>query len=412
MIPAAVTAVHEQPELDLGILLKSLRGLTLWRPMAILAISLFLGFAALLVLVRLGSSLGGLAALLFAFLGGIIDLAFAGAGYLGAGFSLAATVQERGIPGIGASLLFGLITLPRLVGLLAIELLILLGLLLVEVIVIEICRIPVLGGILSLAVFPALFLFNIALTAIAFVVFNLSGPALWFGETIRHALGHVIAVARSRPGPTIFVMLMLFLMYLLVAGALAVLTLYAGMLSQSLIVGAMGSAVLETLASLFSFSSLFQAPLAGFGGGVGAGFPTYLSYAFAHISVNDRLYVYSFLIAFAALGVVVVAIPNTVLQLGLAYLYNDSARLVDTEAGAAVMSGVMEKFSAAVEATRRSAATAAQQTRELLQRATACSRSSEQAPSVPAQDKNMFCTNCGAALSEEDRFCGECGHPR
>ncbi len=377
-IPAAENAVLEHPEVDLGILLKSLRGLTLWRPMAILVISLFLGFAALLVLVRLGSSLGGLAALLFAFLGGIIDLAFAGAGYLGAGFSLAATVQEREIPSIGSSLLFGLITLPRLIGLLAIELLILLGLLLVEIIVIEICRIPVLGGILSLAVFPALFLFNIALTAIVFVVFNLSGPALWFGETVRHALGHVIAVARSRPGPVIFVMLLLFLLYLLVAGALAVLALYAGMLSQSLIVGAMGSAVQETLASLFAFSRLFQAPLAGFGGGVGAGFPAYLSYGFV----------------------------------GLAYLYDDSARLVDTEAGAAVMSGIMEKFSAAAEATRRSAATAAQQTREQVQRAAERSRSSAQAPSVPAQDKSIFCTNCGAALTEEDRFCGECGHPR
>ncbi|MCE5388755.1 MAG: zinc ribbon domain-containing protein, partial [Acidithiobacillus sp.] len=80
--------------------------------------------------------------------------------------------------------------------------------------------------------------------------------------------------------------------------------------------------------------------------------------------------------------------------------------------GAAVMSDIMEKFSAAAEATRRSAATAAQQTREQVQRAAERSRSSVPAPSVPAQDKSIFCTNCGAALTEEDRFCGECGHPR
>lgn len=191
----------ESQDINFGILIKALQGLTMFRPMAILSISLFIGFVALLILGRIGSSVGGVGAALFAFLGALLFAAFTGAGYLGAGFSLSAVVQGRETPGISSSILFGIYTLPRLIGLILIEMLILVGLLIVEVILIEICRVPILGGLLSLIVFPGLFVINVALTAMFLVAVNLSGPALWFGETVSNALGHVVAVAKSRPGP-------------------------------------------------------------------------------------------------------------------------------------------------------------------------------------------------------------------
>jgi hypothetical protein len=403
---AQETQDQSAAEVDLSILLKSLRGLTMWRPMTILAISLFIGVVAFLVLGRLGSDVGGVGAALLVLIGLLIYIAFAGAGYLGAGFSLAAFVQERDAPSIRSSILFGLYGLPRLIGLIVIEALILLGLLIVEAIIIEICRIPVLGGMLSLVVFPALFIANMALTAMAIVAFNLSGPALWFGDTVTHALGHVVAVARARPGPVLFVMLLLFLIYLVVGGVIAIVATYAAAFTGSLITGAMGGAMHGAVDSLLGTGSIilgsdYGAISPGYGGG--------------SIPINDSIYVYSLLIAVATFGVIVVAIPNTVLQLGLAYLYSDSIRLVDGEAGSAMVGGMMKKVSAAADATRRKAEAAAQQVWEQTQKAAERSRAAiEPGPAnyAPATTKGIFCKKCGAALIKSDRFCGECGHPR
>jgi hypothetical protein len=407
------TRDHSAAEVDLSVLLKSLRGLTMWRPMTILAISLFAGVVTLLVLGMLGSDIGGVGAALLVLIGMLICFAFAGAGYLGAGFSLAASVQERDTPSISSSLLFGLYGLPRLIGLVVVEVLILLGLFLVEVIIIEICRIPVLGGLLSLVVFPVLFIANIALTAMAFVAFNLSGPSLWFGETVTHALGHVIAVAKSRPGPVLFVMLLLFLLYLVVGGVLAMMAIFAATFTGSLIMGAMGGAMHGAADSLLGMASFFQNPVAAV---MGSAYGSASSgYEGGSIPINDSLYVYSLLIAAAAFGVVIVAIPNTVLQLGLAYLYDDSTRLVDGEAGSAMVGNMMKKVSAAADATRRKAEAAAQQVIEQTQKASERGRADvdpDPADHAQVTPKAKFCKKCGSTLTEEDRFCGECGHPR
>ena len=75
---------------------------------------------------------------------------------------------------------------------------------------------------------------------------------------------------------------------------------------------------------------------------------------------------------------------------------------------------MMKKVSAVAEATRRKADTA-QQVREQTQKASARSSAAvESGPSdhAPVTPKAPFCKKCGSALTEEDRFCGECGHPR
>jgi|GEM_PF-1176993 hypothetical protein len=396
----------ESQDINFGILIKALQGLTMFRPMAILSISLFIGFVALLILGRIGSSVGGVGAALFAFLGALLFAAFTGAGYLGAGFSLSAVVQGRETPGISSSILFGIYTLPRLIGLILIEMLILVGLLIVEVILIEICRIPILGGLLSLIVFPGLFVINVALTAMFLVAVNLSGPALWFGETVSNALGHVVAVAKSRPGPVFFVLLLLFLLYLIVAAILAGLATYAASFTGGLVIGGMGGAVQSAVDGFSGLLSMAQFPM-------GDSYYNAMSYMGYHPSFNSSLYVYSLLIAAAAFFVVVVAIPNTVLQLGLAYLYDDSTRLVDKEAGNAMVGKVMQKMGSAAEAARRKAEEATQQARQHAQNMADKSRRSADEKTSPesAAGKTSFCKQCGATLDLDEKFCGECGTP-
>ncbi|PKY09487.1 hypothetical protein B1757_14710 [Acidithiobacillus marinus] len=400
------TAATNSQEINFNILLKALQGLTMFRPMAILSISMFIGFVALLVLSRIGAGIGGFVAVLFAFIGLVAFAAFAGAGYLGAGFSLAAVVEERETPGISTSILFGIYTLPRLLGLMLIEVLMVFGLLIVEIILIEICRIPILGGLLSLVVFPGLFLMNVALTAMFLVAVNLSGPALWFGESVSNALGHVLAVAKSRPGPVFFVLLLLFLLYLIVGGILAALAAYAASFTGGLVVGSMGGAAQSALYGVSGLMSMFQLPMA-YGNAMG-----YMGY---HSTVNGSLYDYALLIVAAAFFVVVVAIPNTVLQLGLAYLYADSRGLVDLEASNAMVGKVLQKVGSAADAARKKAEEAAQQARQHTQnfaeKTSSAKTENEAVPAAPVANKKHFCKQCGATLEPDEKFCGECGSP-
>ena len=293
-----------------------------------------------------------------------------------------------------------------MIGLILIEMLILVGLLIVEVILIEICRIPILGGLLSLVIFPSLFVINVALTAMFLVAVNLSGPALWFGETVSNALGHVVAVAKSRPGPVFFVLLLLFLLYLVVGAILAGLATYAASFTGGLVIGGMGGAAQSAVDSFSGLMSMAQFPM-------GNSYYNSMGYMGYHPSFNSSLYVYSLLIVAAAFFVVVVAIPNTVLQLGLAYLYDDSTRLVDKEAGNAMVGKVMQKMGSAAEAARRKAEEATQQARQHAQNMADKSRRSvdEKASPESAAGKTSFCKQCGATLDLDEKFCGECGTP-
>ena len=83
--------------------------------------------------------------------------------------------------------------------------------------------------------------------------------------------------------------------------------------------GAMGGAVHGATDSLLGIASIFQNPMAAeIGSAYEPAFLGYGGYGGGSIPINDSLYVYSILIAVAAFGVVIVAIPHTFLQLGLA----------------------------------------------------------------------------------------------
>ncbi|MGC9239507.1 MAG: zinc ribbon domain-containing protein [Acidithiobacillus sp.] len=394
-------------ELDLSILIKALRGLTLWRPIAVMGTALFIGLLILAILERFSGT--GAAAFLFLALGFLVYFVAVGAGYLGAGHSLAATVQGREAPGILDCLLFGLFTLPRLIGLVLLESLLLLGLLVAEVILVEICRIPALGGLLSLVVFPGLFLVNIASVLAFMVIFSLSGPALWFGETVSGALGHLVAVARSRPGPVIFILALLIVLVSIVTVMIAALAFYSAMLTGSLISSLVLSGVLGGI-----LQPLIHNPIAAFSmlGGQGVG-------------LNGELYIFAFGLTILLVTAISVAIPNNVFLLGLAYLYDESTKTVDAEAGHAFVGGVMQKVGRAAEAAQKRAEAAAARARAQAQQASAHASAAGFAP-PPAAASNpdsaasvaatpvhelMHCPHCGAAAQPGDRFCGECGKP-
>lgn len=386
--------------LDFGIITKSLQGLTLWQPIAIFGAAYLIG----LIFFGLLSATHSIFAEL---VGALLLVALFGAGYLGAGHFLSAVAQDRNPPTLVQSLSFGLFTLPRFIGLIILEYLSILAVIIVEVILVEFCRIPVLGGILSLAVFPGIFLANIVFVMLFFVMFNLTGPALWFGETISGAFRHVVAVARRRPGPVIFLLFSLAALAALIglfvfAVAAYVLTLMAGY------VGLLGSQLLGVITE-FMQSLVNPFAVAAMGGA--------FAYPY-HVTLNDHLYPVSALLTVACSVVLVIAIPNNVLMLGLAYLYDVNTKLVDSDDGSVFVDGVMSRVSQVAERTRQAAEQARQAAREASRRA-AAKRTETPRPPEQAEPNNgegsmahpAFCRGCGASLSPDDKFCGECGRP-
>lgn len=389
----AVTSSRET-KLDFSILSLALRGVTFWRSLVVFAASYFFGLVLFLLLSSAHSVILGL-------IGGIVLLVFVGAGYMGAGGVLAAFVQDRQLPGILGSFLFGLTTLPRFIGLIIIEYLLILGLIIVEIILIEICRIPVLGGMLSLGVYPVLFLFNVFLVLGAFVMFSLTGPALWFGETIGAAFTHLVAMARSRSGA----MLMLLAALAAVMILLTLLLLAIGAYSLAILSGLVGIGHPSTMGMIGALYSNMM-------GLAHPGFAAYGANPFVaaalNPSINDHLYLYAGLLSVAMYAVLVIAIPNNVLMLGLAYLYDRGSQEVDRGAANEMMAGFANKVSEVAERTRNAAEQA---------KAAAVARSqhvpsaSPASPSASEEASKMFCKACGARLQSEDRFCGECGKP-
>ncbi|MBU2754476.1 zinc ribbon domain-containing protein [Acidithiobacillus sp. CV18-2] len=381
--------------LDLSILTKALAGLTYWRPLAIFALANFVGLACLVLLSAAKS-------VPLTLLGGLVWLVLSGAGYLGAGHSMVAVVEERSPPAILESLLFGIFTLPRFIGLVIIEFLLILAVLIIEIILLEICRIPALGGLLSLGILPALFLVNVGLVVGVMVMFGLTGPALWFGETVSGALSHLLAVARGRPGATLFLLLLLGILGVLLGALLLAIGGYALSLTATFAGGILNtsSVLLSDLLGVFPwFPGSSLDAMSGWSSGGGA----YV----LQPSFNDHVYVLSGLLTAATFGILVAAIPNNVMMLGLAYVYQRSVQEVDRSAGDRIIGGVVSKVSEMREKTQQAAASV----RKPKPSGEETESPTHAVDTAAAQPGASFCKGCGAKLQEGDQFCGECGRP-
>ena len=192
-----------QGDLSFSLLLRALRGITMWQPIVVYVLATGLGFAIWEALSQWSR------AELPVLVGALFFLASIGVGYLGAGKVLIYEARGERLPGIFASLGFGLRVLPRLFGLLLVEALLLFGIFLVETLAFALCKLPGVGPYLFLGIFPMAVVIDAVVFVLAIIVFNLSGPALWHGESVAKSLGHTLGIARSKPGSVLLMMLLL-----------------------------------------------------------------------------------------------------------------------------------------------------------------------------------------------------------
>ena len=308
------THTPSQGDLSFSLLLRALRGITLWQPILVYVIAVFLGMAGLELFAQWPGGWAGAA------FGMTILLISFGVGYLGSGGVLLHEARGDPLPGIVKSLRFGIRALPRLLGLLIIEGLLLLGIFVVEVLGFLACKIPGVGAVLFVPIFSAIMLVNAVVFVPSIIVFNLSGPALWHGEGVGKSLRHTIAIARNKPGSILLMMLLLAALATSM-GIIIALILYIGY-------GMTLTAATPALADEISRSAdMFWQMLGALSGDrvFDSGMPVQA------MATNTSLYNAGLSMGIGLAGALVFILPNVVFLLGMAHIYIEALELVAPE---------------------------------------------------------------------------------
>ncbi|MBU2852837.1 hypothetical protein [Acidithiobacillus ferriphilus] len=308
------THTPSQGDLSFALLLRALRGITLWQPILVYVIAVFLGMSGLELFAQWPGGWAGPT------IGVIILLVSFGVGYLGAGGILLHEARGDPLPGIVKSLRFGIRALPRLLGLLIIESLLLLGIFVVEVLGFLACKIPGIGAMLFVPLFPAIMLVNAIVFVLAIIVFNLSGPALWHGESVGNSLRHTIAIARNKPGSILLMMLLLAALATGMGIIIAVI-LYTGY-SMALTTA---TPVLAT--EIIRSADMFWQMLGALSGDRLISGETLVQ----PVATNTSLYSAGLSMGVGLASALVFILPNVVFLLGIAHIYIEALELIAPE---------------------------------------------------------------------------------
>ena len=288
------------------------------------------------------------------------------------GFSAAGILlmdQSKGLPRrtVGNALFAALVTLPRMLGLLLLEVLLLLALLLVVALLLLLCKIPVLGPVLYTVVFPACVLaIGASWFALGFVVNPLAYPALWEGSTIGQAVFKLWHVVRHDAFAVVTRLLILWAMV-----SLVMLALYLIVALGTMATGSMSMMILDlNPAGMEQAQYLLGSLLSG--------------------GADVQSYVMAAMFGLLVLAGLVLVIPTLVYTQGVCLIYLQRASEVDTSASEARLQtriqGLREQAQSAQEQLRRGAAVA------------------------PVAAGPKHCPSCGGALAAGAAFCESCGH--
>lgn len=224
-------------------------------------------------------------------------------------------------------------------------------------------RVPGLGALFYLVLFPLLALSSAALFAFGYFVFLLLGPALWSGATLQQAVARVHALCVQKPLQTALACMLLTLLgavlALLVSGATTAGTVFISGLSVPILGEAddFGAVLAPPGQRLTSTMNAL-----GWAGLVGSG------------------------IAYAVAGAVV----SAVLILGLCQLWLHLAADVDFETAERLLDDRLKSMRDSGEDADLPPSAAA-------------------APPAAARHGARCCPACNATIAAGDRYCGDCG---
>ncbi len=173
-------------------LFQAIGGLRNRRALLAMVGCLFAGVLVAGVLTALAGRMGG------AFLGALLMFVAGATGVNAAGVLL--MDQAKGVPlrSVSDAIVYGLMCIPKFIALGIVLLLVVLAVFIVLALVFVVCKIPFLGPLMFVVVFPiSVVIAGLTLWGLALCLF-LALPAVWEGAGIMHALAQALAIARSR----------------------------------------------------------------------------------------------------------------------------------------------------------------------------------------------------------------------
>ncbi|ASL42213.1 hypothetical protein bAD24_I01895 [Burkholderia sp. AD24] len=336
---------------------------------ALIVAGLFLGIGATL------ASNGAFAiGALFSFVGWVTALIMAATGVSAAGKTLMDQIQQRAPLNTRDTLMAGLMTLPKLVGVFLIEIAVFIVFMIALAIVLFICKIPFLGPLLYTVVYPiASVIAGILWFTFAFIVNPLAAPAFWEGYGVRQALG-VLGLNRGalnigRLLPPIVQQLVL-LLVVGVVGFIASAILFSG----SAFVAALGSGIIGFGSGVFSMMSGMGLGMGGLGGLSGGGMSGYLLATMIGMGILAAV-AYTFPLMVYLAGTCRIFLNLTASSVG-----TTGPSLSEASAAPAPLAPLPATTFATPDATAASTDASAR-----------------------------ACPQCGAPAEPTDAFCGECG---
>ncbi len=375
---------------------------------------------------RMGMFMAGLGALLF--------MVVALTGVNAAGVLL--MDQARGAPlrGLVDAIVYGLLCIPKFVVLAIALSLVALVVFIALALLFLVCKIPGIGPILFVVVFP----FSVVVSGLTlcglFLCMFLALPAIWEGSTITRAIAQALAIVRSRLVEALLLMVVLWFLSVMV-GLIVFSILGTGLMPSiglsASILGGFGSGMQSIAGMMGGMMGGGGYGGGGFGGGYGGGGGGGGGYAIAAGIGGGLLW---------ALAASLVA---QVYLLGLNLVYLRVTEGLDAGATEAAMRSRLDDAKRRAADLGQKARDAAERAREQARHAASSSADAASAASAaaaahapsaanpvpvsgpasaaapgtssaaatpPAAAASQSCPQCHSAVSSSDAFCGVCGH--
>lgn len=309
---------------------------------------------------------------------GLLFLLFVFTGINGAGLLL--MDQARGVQprSLTDALVYGLMCIPKTIALVVILSAVILLVFLALALTLFVCKMPGLGPVLFVAVFPASVIIAGLTMAGVFVWLSMALPAMWEGATIAGTVARATTIVRTRLVETTLLQFVVGLFAILVA---------------LLVFGVLGIGLIPTLGLSVSI--------------VGAGGFGDLS-SIRYGGAETGGYMIAGAVGSALLWSVAGTLVALVYLLGNNLVYLRVTEGLDASATESAMMRHIDEARRKASDMGQRAKDAAEHAREQV-RAAASARSTEAAAAPHAPTLAPTCPQCRKAISTDDLFCGECG---
>ena len=341
------------------------------RAMLLLAFT-FIGAAV--ISVAFGALAASALMVSLAIVGGFLALLVMFYGINAVGIMMMRDAQSQPLRAMSDAVLLSLFSSHRVLLVFLLECAIIMLAVLGVVLVLFVCKVPVVGPLLYTVVFPlAALLLGILVFALFYVMLPLTGPAVWSGASVFDVIARLNLIVRTRLIDVVLSHIVLLLMTSFVAFVIF------GVLGTGVMMSAgMSASILGADSAIGGMAGMMGAlMLMGSGGS---------SYAIAAG------------IGGAVLMAIAAVIPVLVLIKGTCIIYLNTSRGLDFSASEA-------RLGDGLAAVKRRGEEARERARQLVQQnPVSASASASAAASVPT------CPACHTLVAADDVFCGNCAH--